>query len=62
MKLWEANRDLRLERAATGEVIIMPPTTLWTGRQNGIVVLNAPTRISGEDVLPGFVLDLTSIW
>lgn len=27
-----------------------------------VVVLNAPTTISGEDVLPGFVLDLTSIW
>ena len=172
LKLCEANRDLRLERAATGEVIIMPPTTPWTGKKNfdligqlwlwnrqtglgialdsstgitlpngavkspdatwvsherwntltedeqqefsrlspdfvvelrskndtlkelqekmreyidngvrlgwlidsktqkveiykpgqDVVVLNAPTTISGEDVLPGFVLDLTSIW
>jgi Uma2 family endonuclease len=27
-----------------------------------VVVLNSPTTISGEDVLPGFVLDLTPIW
>lgn len=26
------------------------------------VVLTAPTELSGEDVLPGFTLDLTSIW
>lgn len=37
-EFWEicqANRDLRLERAATGELIVMSPTTPWTGRQNG---------------------------
>jgi Uma2 family endonuclease len=37
LKLCEANRDLRLERTATGEVIIMPPTTPWTGKKNGEV-------------------------
>jgi len=26
------------------------------------VVLSAPTELSDEDVLPGFTLDLTSIW
>lgn len=26
------------------------------------VVLTAPTELSGEDVLPGFTLDLTTIW
>ncbi len=25
-------------------------------------ILNTPSRVSGEDVLPGFELDLTEIW
>jgi Uma2 family endonuclease len=25
-------------------------------------ILQSPTQLSGEDVLPGFVLDLTSVW
>jgi Uma2 family endonuclease len=35
MELCQANEDLQLERAATGEVILMPPTTPWTGKRNG---------------------------
>ena len=31
----QANRDLRIERAATGEVIIMPPAFSDTGNRNG---------------------------
>jgi Uma2 family endonuclease len=30
----QSNRDLRLERTATGEIIIMPPTGGETGRRN----------------------------
>jgi Uma2 family endonuclease len=36
-KFWEicqANRDLRLELTAAGEVIAMSPTHTWTGQQN----------------------------
>ncbi len=33
-ELCQANEDLQLELAATGEVIIMPPTFPWTGKQN----------------------------
>lgn len=33
-ELCHANQDLRLERAATGEVIVSPPTHSWTGKQN----------------------------
>ena len=33
-ELCQANEELQLERAATGEVIIMPPTFPWTGKQN----------------------------
>lgn len=34
LELCQANQDLQLERAATGEVMIMPPTFPWTGKQN----------------------------
>jgi Uma2 family endonuclease len=34
LELCKANQDLQLERTATGEVIIMPPTFPWTGKQN----------------------------
>ncbi len=34
IELCQANQDLQLERTATGEVIIMPPTFSWTGKQN----------------------------
>jgi Uma2 family endonuclease len=34
LELCKANQDLQLERTATGEVIIMPPTFSWTGKQN----------------------------
>ena len=34
VELAQANQDLRMERAATGEVIFMPPTTPWTGKRN----------------------------
>ncbi|MBD2603220.1 Uma2 family endonuclease [Scytonema hofmannii FACHB-248] len=33
-ELCQANQDLQLERTATGEVIIMPPTYPWTGKKN----------------------------
>jgi len=34
-KLCQVNRDLRFERTATGELIIMPPTGGETGNRNG---------------------------
>ncbi|MBW4671971.1 MAG: Uma2 family endonuclease [Cyanomargarita calcarea GSE-NOS-MK-12-04C] len=34
VELCEANQNLQLERAATGEVIVMPPTYPWTGKKN----------------------------
>lgn len=36
-KFWEigqANQGLRLELTAAGEVVAMPPTYPWTGKQN----------------------------
>ncbi|MEY2911823.1 MAG: hypothetical protein RLZZ184_1132 [Cyanobacteriota bacterium] len=34
-KLCQANRDLKFERTANGELIIMPPTGGETGNRNG---------------------------
>ena len=34
-----ANEDLQLERASTGEVIIMSPTYPWTGKKSSITAL-----------------------
>ena len=34
-----ANEDLQLERASTGEVIIMSPTYPWTGKKNLVSLL-----------------------
>ncbi len=34
LEICQANLDLRLELTASGEVIIMPPTHPWTGKQN----------------------------
>jgi len=50
-----ANRDLRLERTAQGELIVMPPTGGETGRRNGdfITDLNLWNRQSKL----GFVFD-----
>ncbi len=38
-EICQANQELQLERTATGELIVMPPTTPWTGNQNfGLIV------------------------
>lgn len=34
LEICQANQDLRLELTAAGEVIAMPPTYSWTGKQN----------------------------
>lgn len=34
VELCQANEHLQLERTATGEIIVMPPTYPWTGKQN----------------------------
>ncbi|WP_256871650.1 Uma2 family endonuclease [Nostoc sp. TCL26-01] len=70
--LCQANRELRFERTAKGELIIMPPTGGETGNRNGrinqqlmnweVEVLESPNTVSGEDVLKGFVLNLGRIW
>jgi len=62
LELCQANQDLQLERTATGEVIIMPPTFPWTGKQNfslyiQLGVWNERTGLGvGFDSSAGFTL------
>lgn len=46
-KVCQVNRDLRFERSATVDLIIMLPD---------------PANLSGEDVLPGFILNMEFVW
>ncbi len=50
-----ANRDLRLERTASGEVIIIPPTGGGTGKRNSD--LNIQLRLWNRETKLGFVFD-----
>lgn len=55
VELCQANQDLRLERSATGEVIVMPPTYPWTGKQNS--GLNAQLWNWNDQTRLGIVCD-----
>jgi Uma2 family endonuclease len=61
-ELCQANRDLRLELTAAGEVIIMPPAHSWTGKQNFGLTAQVGAWISqtglglGFDSSTGFTL------
>jgi Uma2 family endonuclease len=74
-KLCEDNPDRSFELTATGELIVRASAgwessgknsdlttdvNLWNGQD--VEVLGSPTILSGEDVLPGFTLDLGSIF
>ena len=50
-----ANRDLRLERTASGEVLIMPPTGGGTGKRNSD--LNIQLGLWNRETKLGFVFD-----
>jgi Uma2 family endonuclease len=54
-QLCENNRDLRFERTATGELIIMPPTGSETGRRN--VKLTTQLEIWNSQTNLGVVFD-----
>lgn len=55
IELCQANQDLQLELTTTGEVVIMPPTFSWTGRQNS--GLNAKLWNWNDQVGLGIVFD-----
>jgi Uma2 family endonuclease len=50
-----ANQNLQLEREATGEITIMPPTFPWTGKQNS--GLNAQLWLWNDRTGLGIVFD-----
>ena len=55
LEICQANQDLRLELTASGEVIIMPPTHPWTGKQNS--GLNAQLWNWNDQTSLGIVFD-----
>lgn len=55
LELCQANQDLRLELTAKGEVIIMPPTHSWTGKQNS--GLNGQLWVWNDQAGLGIVFD-----
>ncbi|MBN3926172.1 Uma2 family endonuclease [Nostoc sp. NMS4] len=57
-ELCQANQNLQLERAASGEVIIMPPTYPWTGKKNS--GLNAQLWNWNDRTNLGIVFDSSS--
>jgi Uma2 family endonuclease len=67
IELCQANQDLQLELTATGEVIIMPPTFPWTGKQNFGIIAQLGAWIErtglgiGFDSSTGFTLPNSAI-
>ncbi|MBD2012740.1 Uma2 family endonuclease [Microcoleus sp. FACHB-53] len=67
LELCKANQDLQLELTATGEVIIMPPTFPWTGKQNFGIIAQLGAWIErtglgfGFDSSTGFTLPNSAI-
>jgi Uma2 family endonuclease len=61
-ELCQINRDLRIERAADGEILIMPPTGGETGRRNSVLTaqLDRWSELDGTgvsfDSSTGFIL------
>ena len=54
-KLCQINRDIRMERSHTGDLILIPPTGWGTGRQNSKLNLRLGTWAEQDDT--GIVFD-----
>jgi Uma2 family endonuclease len=64
-QLCVANPEHPLELTRAGVLVVMPPVDRQVeiyrlGQE--VEILQSPETVSGENVLPGFVLDLNSIW
>jgi Uma2 family endonuclease len=56
-------REYMANGASLGWLIDRKNKKVEMYRQNrDVEILDNPTTLSGEDVLPGFVLDLTDVW
>ena len=56
-------REYRANAACLGWLIDRKNKKVEIYRQNqDVEILDNPSTLSGEDVLPGFVLDLTDVW
>jgi len=61
--LREKMREYRANAACLGWLIDRKNKKVEIYRQNqDVEILDNPSTLSGEDVLPGFVLDLTDVW
>ncbi|MEZ2226675.1 MAG: Uma2 family endonuclease [Microcoleus sp.] len=61
--LREKMREYIANGARLGWLIDRKNKKVETYRQNqDVEILDSPSTLSGEDVLPGFVLDLTDVW
>ena len=62
-KLRAKMREYMENQARLGWLIDRKNRSVEIYRQNRVVeILDNPATLSGEDVLPGFVLDLTEVW
>ena len=59
-QLCRENPDLRFEVDARGKLIVIFPTRSLTGQEKQ--VLNNPSFLSEEQLLPGLTVDLTDIF
>ncbi|HIK15565.1 MAG TPA: Uma2 family endonuclease, partial [Leptolyngbyaceae cyanobacterium M33_DOE_097] len=55
-QLCAANRELKLERSANGDLIIMPPTGGGTGKRNSALIESGHPSPRGSVHLEGAVL------
>ena len=56
-------REYMKNAACLGSLIDRKNKKVEIYRQNqDVEILDNPSTLSGEDVLPGFVLDLTDVW
>ena len=56
-------REYMANKASLGWLIDRKNKKVEIYRQNqDVEILDNPSTLSGEDVLPGFVLDLTDVW
>lgn len=53
-QICQGNQELQLERTATGELIVMPPTTPWTGNQNFGLIVQLGIWIENSGLGKGF--------
>jgi Uma2 family endonuclease len=63
--LCAGNPELRLERTAEGDLIVMTPTGGESGHRSleiAVALLDEPPQVAGDPELAGLVLALEPVW